>query len=602
MSRVKHQNIVKLYGVVHNPIGLVMEFAEGGSLYNLLHGWENCVARPEYTAAHVISWALQCAMGVEYLHGTNPKAIIHRDLKPPNLLLDITHTLLKIGDFGTACDMQTYMTNNKGSAAWMAPEVFEGDKYTEKCDVYSFGVILWQLISRRKPYDDVGGPALRVMWAVHQGRRPPSIRKAPSPFKSLMTRCWHKEPQKRPSFSAIVPYLKHFMQFFKGHHTPIVYPEKKTASFVENSGDPSESSESLSTQSEPVFPSQLPFESTERTSIKGETTQSDPGDLRFEKCELNPSELQTLSEENESNNADGTSRGKKDPSSDIVHENRAFAQVTSGIDPLALQFDDGRNAEALNSHFTQEIPPDIPEQINGGEKEKGLLVLFPTDDANFDTEGTVEQTEIASNPNLVKIPSRDSPYGRASPISGNVPPHNTPVIGSNKGELNLLDVQMALNQVFSEECNDHVENGHDFQRSHSAGQVSYEGRKEQVTKQRHYSDVTPREIKREDLRYVADLDPHLQPVTPISGNDESMKLFEEHMQLAQDYLKLQKEIERHLQRRSTLYHELEMYEKEEQSRAKNIEKFSLLKSEQDNLKSLRDELENELEKKMHRYK
>ncbi|CAB3990553.1 mitogen-activated kinase kinase kinase 7 isoform X3 [Paramuricea clavata] len=212
MSRVKHQNIIKLYGVVHNPICLIMEFAEGGSLYNLLHGWENCKACPEYTAAHAISWALQCAMGVEYLHGTKPKPIIHRDLKPPNLLLDSTHTQLKIGDFGTACDMQTYMTNNKGSAAWMAPEVFEGRTYAEKCDVYSFGVIIWQMVSRRKPYDAIGGPALRVMWAVYHGTRPSPIQGMPKPLETLMTRCWDKEPDKRPSFSKIVPFLTHFMQ------------------------------------------------------------------------------------------------------------------------------------------------------------------------------------------------------------------------------------------------------------------------------------------------------------------------------------------------------------------------------------------------------
>lgn len=52
--------------------------------------------------------------------------LLFRDLKPPNLLLQEDGRILKIGDFGTACDAKTYMTNNKGSAAWMAPEVFEG--------------------------------------------------------------------------------------------------------------------------------------------------------------------------------------------------------------------------------------------------------------------------------------------------------------------------------------------------------------------------------------------------------------------------------------------------------------------------------------------
>jgi mitogen-activated protein kinase kinase kinase 7 len=101
-----------------------------------------------YSAGHAISWALQCARGVSYLHSLQPK-VIHRDLKPPNLLLvDKGGTQLKICDFGTARDLTTlgHLTNNQGSAAWMAPEVFEGSIYTEKCDVFSWGIILWEVI------------------------------------------------------------------------------------------------------------------------------------------------------------------------------------------------------------------------------------------------------------------------------------------------------------------------------------------------------------------------------------------------------------------------------------------------------------------------
>ncbi|WAR07726.1 M3K7-like protein [Mya arenaria] len=167
LSRVNHPNIVKLYGACSRaPVCLVMEYAEGGSLYNVLHG---VGPQPTYTAAHAMSWALQCANGVEYLHSMKPKALIHRDLKPPNLLLIMGGTVLKICDFGTACDIQTHMTNNKGSAAWMAPEVFEGSNYSEKCDVFSWGIILWEVLTRRKPFDEIGGPAFRIMWAVHNG-------------------------------------------------------------------------------------------------------------------------------------------------------------------------------------------------------------------------------------------------------------------------------------------------------------------------------------------------------------------------------------------------------------------------------------------------
>uniref|UniRef100_A0A2K6EWF9 Mitogen-activated protein kinase kinase kinase 7 n=1 Tax=Propithecus coquereli TaxID=379532 RepID=A0A2K6EWF9_PROCO len=156
LSRVNHPNIVKLYGACLNPC-VVYE-----AVLILLHGAEPL---PYYTAAHAMSWCLQCSQGVAYLHSMQPKALIHRDLKPPNLLLVAGGTVLKICDFGTACDIQTHMTNNKGSAAWMAPEVFEGSNYSEKCDVFSWGIILWEVITRRKPFDEIGGPAFRIMWA-----------------------------------------------------------------------------------------------------------------------------------------------------------------------------------------------------------------------------------------------------------------------------------------------------------------------------------------------------------------------------------------------------------------------------------------------------
>uniref|UniRef100_A0A8C7DMR0 Mitogen-activated protein kinase kinase kinase 7 n=1 Tax=Oncorhynchus kisutch TaxID=8019 RepID=A0A8C7DMR0_ONCKI len=221
LSRVNHPNIVKLYGSCNNPVCLVMEYAEGGSLYNVLHGAEPL---PCYTASHAMSWCFQCSQGVAYLHGMKPKALIHRDLKPPNLLLVAGGTVLKICDFGTACDIQTHMTNNKGSAAWMAPEVFEGSNYSEKCDVFSWGIILWEVITRRKPFDEIGGPAFRIMWAVHNGTRPPLIKSLPKPIESLMTRCWSKDPSQRPSMEEIVKIMTHLMRCFPGSDEPLQYP------------------------------------------------------------------------------------------------------------------------------------------------------------------------------------------------------------------------------------------------------------------------------------------------------------------------------------------------------------------------------------------
>uniref|UniRef100_A0A7N8Y4Y2 Mitogen-activated protein kinase kinase kinase 7 n=1 Tax=Mastacembelus armatus TaxID=205130 RepID=A0A7N8Y4Y2_9TELE len=226
LSRVNHPNIVKLYGSCNNPVCLVMEYAECGSLYNLLHSAD---PQAQYTASHAMSWCLQCAQGVAYLHAMKPKALIHRDLKPLNLLLVAQGTVLKICDFGTACDIQTYMTNNKGSAAWMAPEVFEGSNYSEKCDVFSWGIILWEVITRKKPFDEIGGSAFCIMWAVHRGTRPPLIKGLPKPIEILMTRCWDKEPTQRPSMEEVKNTMSHLMKYFPGSNDPLKLPLQPSA-------------------------------------------------------------------------------------------------------------------------------------------------------------------------------------------------------------------------------------------------------------------------------------------------------------------------------------------------------------------------------------
>jgi len=216
LSKLRHKNIIRLFGTSINKqnIYLVMEFAECGSLHNLLHP-EPDNELVEYNLGHVFNWSLQSAEAVEYLHSLEPK-VIHRDLKSPNMLLLDNGKVIKICDFGTATQIKTEMTSTKGSAAWMAPEVFEGKRYSEKCDVYSFGIVLWEMLSRKKPFDEIGAPAFRILWAVHSGTRPPPLQKIPDTLHKLMESCWDKVVAKRPSFSEIANYFREAVKFVHG--------------------------------------------------------------------------------------------------------------------------------------------------------------------------------------------------------------------------------------------------------------------------------------------------------------------------------------------------------------------------------------------------
>ncbi|XP_065649150.1 mitogen-activated protein kinase kinase kinase 7 isoform X3 [Hydra vulgaris] len=222
LSIVQHRNIIQLYGTVINgpKLCLVMELADCGSLHNLLHpplGNKTI----HYTLAHVLSWSLQCAEAVEYLHNIKPMPIIHRDLKPPNMLLKQSGTVLRICDFGTACHPHSEMSSSIGSASWMAPEVFRGKKYAEKCDVYSFGIILWQMLTRKKPFDGYGN-SFQIMWKVSEGKRPFPINGIPSCLEILIQRCWQKGVKDRPAFVDIVKYLRKVNLYVSGGELPLM--------------------------------------------------------------------------------------------------------------------------------------------------------------------------------------------------------------------------------------------------------------------------------------------------------------------------------------------------------------------------------------------
>lgn len=143
------------------------------------------------------------ARGMAYLHSGHPP-VLHRDLKSANLLLDESYTT-KVCDFGLSRlkAQARSMTANCGTVQWMAPEVLANRRYDEKADVYSFGIIVWELLSRECPYE--GMTAIQCALAVlNRDKRPEIPKWCPPGLHALIKSCIKKEPSERPSFAEII--------------------------------------------------------------------------------------------------------------------------------------------------------------------------------------------------------------------------------------------------------------------------------------------------------------------------------------------------------------------------------------------------------------
>ncbi|XP_029449730.1 mitogen-activated protein kinase kinase kinase 21 isoform X2 [Rhinatrema bivittatum] len=208
-SMLKHPNIIQLQGVcLQEPnLCLVMEYARGGSLNRALAGRK--------IPPHIlVNWAVQIASGMLYLHEEAIVPIIHRDLKSSNILLlekiehnDICNKTLKITDFGLAREWhRTTKMSAAGTYAWMAPEVIKCSMFSKGSDVWSYGVLLWELLTGEVPYRGIDGLAVAYGVAVNKLTLPiPST--CPEPFAKLMKECWEQDPHIRPSFALILEQL-----------------------------------------------------------------------------------------------------------------------------------------------------------------------------------------------------------------------------------------------------------------------------------------------------------------------------------------------------------------------------------------------------------
>ncbi|KAL3512185.1 hypothetical protein ACH5RR_024902 [Cinchona calisaya] len=205
MKRVRHPNVVLFMGAVTRPpnLSIITEFLPRGSLYRLIHRPNN-----QLDERRRLRVALDAAQGMNYLHNCTP-VIVHRDLKSPNLLVD-KHWVGKVCDFGLSrMKHSTFLSSRStaGTAEWMAPEVLRNEPSDEKCDVYSFGVILWELCTLQQPWG--GMNPMQVVGAVgFQDRRLDIPEDIDPAIADIICRCWQTDPKLRPSFAEIMAALK----------------------------------------------------------------------------------------------------------------------------------------------------------------------------------------------------------------------------------------------------------------------------------------------------------------------------------------------------------------------------------------------------------
>ncbi|XP_066503474.1 megakaryocyte-associated tyrosine-protein kinase isoform X2 [Hoplias malabaricus] len=192
MTKLQHKNLVQLIGVLlHNGLYIVTEFMAKGNLGNYLR----TRGRSLITIVHLLRYALEVCEGMEYLEC---KKLVHRDLAARNILIS-EDNVAKVSDFGLAKDNLQTSDNAKLPIKWTAPEGMKYKKFSTRSDVWSYGVLLWEIFSYgMQPYPKMSLKDVKEQ--VEKGYRMEAPEKCPPEIYSLMRTCWELDPKMRPSF------------------------------------------------------------------------------------------------------------------------------------------------------------------------------------------------------------------------------------------------------------------------------------------------------------------------------------------------------------------------------------------------------------------
>ncbi|KAL6182136.1 hypothetical protein ACLB2K_043559 [Fragaria x ananassa] len=187
-------------------LAIVTDYLPRGSLFRQLHKNNQAL-----DIKRRMRMALDVARGMNYLHRRNPP-IVHRDLKSSNLLVDKNWTV-KVGDFGLSkLKNATFLTakSGRGTPQWMAPEVLRNEPSNEKSDVFSYGVILWEIMTVSVPWDNLN--PLQVVGVVGFMDRRLDIPEGLNPeIVSIIEDCWRSDPGQRPSFEDVIQIMKNLV-------------------------------------------------------------------------------------------------------------------------------------------------------------------------------------------------------------------------------------------------------------------------------------------------------------------------------------------------------------------------------------------------------
>uniref|UniRef100_A0A3B4F7E6 RAF proto-oncogene serine/threonine-protein kinase n=1 Tax=Pundamilia nyererei TaxID=303518 RepID=A0A3B4F7E6_9CICH len=209
--KTRHVNILLFMGyMTKDNLAIVTQWCEGSSLYKHIH-----VLETNFKMIQLIDIARQTAQGMDYLHAKN---IIHRDMKSNNIFLHEGLTV-KIGDFGLATVKARWSGSHQveqpsGSILWMAPEVIrmeDNNPYSFQSDVYSYGIVLFELMTGELPYSQIGNRD-QIIFMVGRGYLSPDLSKlyknCPKAMKRLVADCTKKSKDERPLFPQILSSIE----------------------------------------------------------------------------------------------------------------------------------------------------------------------------------------------------------------------------------------------------------------------------------------------------------------------------------------------------------------------------------------------------------